>query len=212
MKTKTMGGMGMVVVALAGFLWAGCAAEQQSTRKSSAEAPVEAQGGEQHNNTIAADHNDAIDALFRRKASILHRCWQEEYERSQNRKLEGDITIQMMIKSGKAHDIKVATAVSDLKIKRAAAERRRQIVTAGQRAVGLICHDVNLQRREQRRTIVEGRSRLRALVADGSITRGLYRVALEQGDRRLRRLAPIDCDARAAVFRDTALNGGTDVP
>jgi hypothetical protein len=89
----------------------------------------------------------------------------------------------------------------------AAAERREQIILAGERAVALLCRDVNLQRREQRLTILEGRSRLRALVADGSISQGLFRVAIEQGDRRLARLAPINCAARAAVFRHTALNG-----
>jgi hypothetical protein len=106
-----------------------------------------------------------------------------------------------------SQDIKAASAASDLKLARAATERRHQIIMAGERAVALLCRDVNLQRREQRRTIREGRTRLRALVADGSISRGLYREALEQGDRRLQRLAPIDCDARAAVFRETALNG-----
>jgi hypothetical protein len=111
------------------------------------------------------------------------------------------------VQDDQAQDIEDAAVVRDAKLKEAAADRRRQIIRAGERAVALICRDVNLQRREQRRTIREGRSRLRALATGGDISRGLYRTALEQGNRRLLRLAPIDCVARAAVFRETALNG-----
>jgi TonB family protein len=58
--------------------------------------------------TVTSEQNDAIDSLFRRKAPQLQTCWQQEYERTQNRKLEGDIALQMMItKSGKPTAIKI---------------------------------------------------------------------------------------------------------
>jgi hypothetical protein len=57
--------------------------------------------------TVTSDQNDAIDALFRRKAPELQSCWQDEYQRTQNRKIEGDITLSMMItKSGKATQVR----------------------------------------------------------------------------------------------------------
>jgi len=57
---------------------------------------------------VTAEQNDGIDALFRRKSPALERCWQEEYARTQNRKLEGDITLQMLIsRGGKAGQIKI---------------------------------------------------------------------------------------------------------
>ena len=63
-----------------------------------------------HNNpaAVTAEQNDAIEALFKRKTPALQRCWQEEYSRTNNRKLEGDITLSMLIsKHGKAGELKV---------------------------------------------------------------------------------------------------------
>ena len=94
---------------LIGVLLVGCAAEQQSTRGEAGGA----QGGTAGSTapTVTAEQNDGIDALFRRKAPALQRCWQEEYARTQNRKLEGDITLQMLIsRGGKAGQIKVASS------------------------------------------------------------------------------------------------------
>ncbi len=56
---------------------------------------------------MTSEQNDAIDALFRRKTPQLQHCWQEEYQRTQNRKIEGDITLSMIVsKSGQATQIK----------------------------------------------------------------------------------------------------------
>lgn len=94
-------------VCLIGFLLAGCAGEQQERRKEDRTTPVASSSAP----TVTAEQNDGIDALFRRKAPALQRCWQEEYQRSQNRKLEGDITLQMLIsRAGKAGQIKVASS------------------------------------------------------------------------------------------------------
>ena len=60
---------------------------------------------------VTAEQNDAIDALFRRKAPELQSCWQDEYQRTKNRKLEGDISVQMLISpKGHAGDVKVASS------------------------------------------------------------------------------------------------------
>lgn len=100
-----------------------------------------------------------------------------------------------------------ASRENDRDIAASAEERRHQIVQAGVNAVRLGCRDTNLARREQRQTILEARPRLRALRMSGDVSAGLYREAIRQGNRRLERLAPQDCDQRAARFRATALTG-----
>src|SRR5262245_32303088 len=57
---------------------------------------------------ITPEQNEAILRLFDRKASELQHCWVEEYERTHNRKVEGDVTLQVMVApSGKAADVKI---------------------------------------------------------------------------------------------------------
>jgi hypothetical protein len=90
-------------------------------------------------------------------------------------------------------------------IEDAGKQARTEIVDASAAAVGLGCRDVNVLRQEQRRTIIDGRPRLKALYKDGAITRGLYVVALRQGNIRLKRLADKDCTARVRNYRKSAL-------
>jgi hypothetical protein len=101
MKRMSQIGLAVVTAALGA-----CASESQSTRGASSPA-----GGDEPGHgsaTVTAEQNDAIDALFRRKAPQLQRCWQEEYERSQNRKLDGEITLQMVVtKKGQATGTRV---------------------------------------------------------------------------------------------------------
>jgi TonB family protein len=47
---------------------------------------------------ITPEQHDAIERLFARKAAALHRCWSDEYERNRDRKVEGDVTVQLHIK------------------------------------------------------------------------------------------------------------------
>ena len=97
--------VGTLVVGLCGALALGCAGEKQESRSTDPEHP---QGQDSTGPTVTSEQNDAIDALFRRKAPQLQTCWQQEYERSQNRKLEGDITLQMMVsRAGKATSLKI---------------------------------------------------------------------------------------------------------
>jgi hypothetical protein len=100
-------------------------------------------------------------------------------------------------------EISSSAAEADRKIQAAAAERRHQIIQAGAISVGIGCRDVNHLRSE----IKDTRPRLRALLASGDITRGLYDEAIAQGDRRLARLQPKPCRKRAERFRHIALNG-----
>ena len=93
-----------LVLVFAASSLVGCAAETQEARpRQKQQVEPERQGP-----VVTAEQNDAIDALFKRKATQLQRCWQEEYARTQNRKLEGDITLSMLIsRDGKAGDIKI---------------------------------------------------------------------------------------------------------
>jgi hypothetical protein len=86
-----------------------------------------------------------------------------------------------------------------------AEEGRRNIVRAAGGAVLLGCADTNVTRGEARRSILEARTRLEALAADGQISNQLYTEAVTQGDVRLARLRPVDCQGRVARFRATAI-------
>jgi TonB family protein len=91
-----------MVVVLAIF---GCASENTETRRASTTASEE---GGATGAGVTQEQNDAIDALFRRKAGELQSCWQDEYEKSHNRKLEGDITVGLTVTpSGKPTDVRV---------------------------------------------------------------------------------------------------------
>src|SRR5262249_19330408 len=91
----------LLVVALV----AGCAENEKKP------STVEGQGQAQESASgagVTPEQNDAIDALFRRKAQELQTCWQDEYDRSHNRKLEGDITVGLTVTpSGKPSDVRV---------------------------------------------------------------------------------------------------------
>jgi TonB family protein len=89
---------------LAACAWIGCAetTAEQPQETTTAAKQVAAGGG------ITPEQNDAIDELFRRKAPHLQTCWADEYEKTQNRKLEGDLTVQLMVTpSGKPEGVKI---------------------------------------------------------------------------------------------------------
>ena len=85
-------------------LAAACAEEQPARKQSTttaSEGPA-AGGG------VTPEENDAIEAIFKRKTAQLMTCWQDEYERNHNRKLEGDVTIGMTVTTaGKPSDVRV---------------------------------------------------------------------------------------------------------
>jgi hypothetical protein len=83
----------------------GCATQSsaQTTTSTTPEGEQTSAGG-----GVTPEQNDAIDALFRRKAPELQRCWTEEYEKTHDRKVEGDITVGMTITtSGAPSDVKI---------------------------------------------------------------------------------------------------------
>jgi TonB family protein len=83
----------------------GCAGENAEKNNSTT---VEGQGQAVESAHVTAEQNDAIDALFRRKASELQSCWQEEYEKTKNRQLAGTITVGLTVTpSGKPTDVRV---------------------------------------------------------------------------------------------------------
>jgi TonB family protein len=88
-------------------LVAGCAGESAEKKPSTVEGQGEAMqtaagGG------VTPEQNDAIDAVFRRKAQQLQSCWQDEYERNHNRALQGDVTVGLTVKpSGKPANVRV---------------------------------------------------------------------------------------------------------
>jgi TonB family protein len=89
---------------VAALLLVGACAPQKTETRSEPAQQVEAPQGP----TVTSDQNDAIDSLFRRKAPELQSCWQDEYQRTQNRKIEGDVTLSMTVtKAGHATDVRV---------------------------------------------------------------------------------------------------------
>jgi hypothetical protein len=85
--------------------WAGCA-EETSSRPPPRTAVEEAPAPQAE--TLSAERADAIERLFARKAAELQSCWADEYERNHDRKLEGDVTVQLNISAaGKPGDVKI---------------------------------------------------------------------------------------------------------
>lgn len=94
-----------IIATLSVTLCCACASSNQETKSS--QPTVESQPAPDQP-TVTPEQNDAIDAVFRRKAPQLQSCWAEEFDRSHNKKLEGDISLQMMVsKTGHARDVKI---------------------------------------------------------------------------------------------------------
>lgn len=99
----------LVMVVLGANVAGGCAGSKKAVREP---ANPELVGGETESQSTGAgvtmEQNDAIDAVFRRKAQQLNSCWHEEYEKTKNRKLEGDISVGLTVTpSGKPADVRI---------------------------------------------------------------------------------------------------------
>jgi TonB family protein len=91
------------VVVLAALALGGCATTKAESPQPAAPVETESQGP-----VISPERADKIERVFARKAQELQACWTEEYEKSHNRKLEGDVTIQLNVApSGQANDVRV---------------------------------------------------------------------------------------------------------
>src|SRR5262249_22082982 len=98
--TMRMTGVVLVLVAF------GC--EQQETRPARTSHNVEHEGSAVDPSALSPERADAIERLVARKAQELQSCWTDEYEKTHNRKLEGDVSLQLMISaSGKPSEVKV---------------------------------------------------------------------------------------------------------
>ena len=85
--------MGVLVL----FAWAGCAEESGSRPAPRNAVNAEGETQAQQEMTLSAERSDAIERLFARKTAELQSCWADEYERNHDRKLEGDVTVQLHI-------------------------------------------------------------------------------------------------------------------
>jgi hypothetical protein len=84
----------------------GCASQSQEQRTQPAGDSQQASSVDP--NAVDPERNDAVERTFARKTTELQDCWTREYEKSHDRKLEGDLTIQMSVQpNGKATDVKV---------------------------------------------------------------------------------------------------------
>ncbi len=93
----------------------GCASQSGSTQQSSTMASSESAGGGGGGETSSADANainperqDAIERTFQRKTGELQQCWSAEYEKTHDRKLEGDLTVGFDISaSGSPSNVRI---------------------------------------------------------------------------------------------------------
>ena len=86
----------------------GCAEQSSETRPARRAAAEDPGPSAPSPDAINPDRQDAIERLFARKAQELQGCWTAEYEKTHNRKLEGDITVGMEITpSGSPSNVRV---------------------------------------------------------------------------------------------------------
>jgi hypothetical protein len=94
---------GMIVLLALG----GCATSSGEQRQ---QPPAESQnqGSEPDPTAVDPERHDAVERTFARKTTELQDCWAREYDKNHDRKLEGDLTIQMTVTpEGQAHEVKV---------------------------------------------------------------------------------------------------------
>jgi hypothetical protein len=94
---------GIVCVLVVG----GCAS-QQSEQRAQPATGGDSQVSSTDPNAVDPERHDAVERTFARKTTELQDCWTREYEKNHDRKLEGDLTIQLNVRpDGKAGDVKV---------------------------------------------------------------------------------------------------------
>ncbi len=94
-------------IILACTLCFGCATEKAQTRSDPQTAQTQVSEADK-SGTLPAEQAEAIEMLFHRKVATLQRCWNDEYEKTHNRKLEGDVTVGLTVTTtGKPADVKI---------------------------------------------------------------------------------------------------------
>lgn len=92
--------------ALALLSWTGCAGPTAQATPQAPTPPPAAEASEAE--AINPERQDAIERVFQRKVVELQDCWTQEYEKTHDRKLEGNLTLQIMIAaSGQPSAVKV---------------------------------------------------------------------------------------------------------
>jgi TonB family protein len=91
------------------MVWvAGCAESPPAQRTTTAASSSSENQSAVDPSAVTPERQDAIDRLFARKANDLQACWSEEYEKTHNRKLEGDVTLQLNVDpQGRPGDVKI---------------------------------------------------------------------------------------------------------
>jgi hypothetical protein len=99
----------VVVMALGTLLGAACAEQSGSqTRASTTPAESQSQGSAVDANALTPERQDAIERTFQRKTAGLQDCWSKEYEKTHDRKFEGDLTIGFDIQpSGTPSNVRI---------------------------------------------------------------------------------------------------------
>jgi TonB family protein len=98
------------VVVVAGALFFGACASQSGSTQPVATAPTggEQQGSAVDANALTPERQDAIERTFERKTHALQECWSNEYEKTHDRKLEGDVTVGFEIEpSGSPTNVRI---------------------------------------------------------------------------------------------------------
>jgi hypothetical protein len=95
-----------VVLLVVGFF--ACAESGGATRPARSSENASRESSAVDPTALTPERADAIERLFARKTAELQACWSEEYEKTHNRKLEGDVSLQLIISPlGKPTEVKV---------------------------------------------------------------------------------------------------------
>ncbi len=108
--TKTWKRAGKVAFAVAfasglSMLTTACAESTPAERKATPEGPpsVGANGA-----GITPEESDAVNAAFRRRAPDLQNCWNQQFDKTRDRTLQGDLSIGFTVTtSGALRDVKI---------------------------------------------------------------------------------------------------------
>ena len=100
---------GVVLVVALGALFGGCANQSGSTQQTSTTPSNDSREGSSVDaNAMTPERQDAIERTFQRKTASLQDCWAKEYEKTHDRKFEGDLTLGFDIQpSGSATNVRI---------------------------------------------------------------------------------------------------------
>jgi hypothetical protein len=96
------------IVIVGALVLVGCAGSSGEQRQGTTTAERESAGDSSAAASLTPERQDAIERVFARKATELQGCWAAEYEKTHNRKVEGDVSIALEIQpSGSAQNVRI---------------------------------------------------------------------------------------------------------